>query len=54
MEVPINNCPELLVINSANAKKQYININSPDKTILEKALSFIELQIINKQQFLDY
>ena len=41
--------PALKVLNSATAKKQNIKTNSPDKTFLKEALSFIELQIINKK-----
>ena len=41
--------PALRVLNRATAKKQNIKANSPVKTFLKEALSFIELQIINKQ-----
>ena len=36
--------PALKVLNRATAKKQNIKTNSPDKTFLKEALSFIELQ----------
>ena len=36
-------------MNRATAKKQNIKDNSPDKTFLKEVLSFMELQIINKQ-----
>ena len=41
--------PALKVLNRATAKKQNIKANSPDKTLLKEALSFMELQIINKK-----
>ena len=41
--------PALKVLNRAIAKKQNIKTNSPDKTFLREVLSFMELQIINKQ-----
>ena len=41
--------PALIVLNRATAKKQNIKDNSPDKTFLKEDLSFMELQIINKQ-----
>ena len=41
--------PALKVLNRATAKKQNIKTNSPNKTFLKEALSFIELQILNKQ-----
>ena len=39
--------PALKVLNSATAKKQNIKTNSPDKTFLKEALSFIELYSSN-------
>ena len=41
--------PAFKVLNRATAKKQNIKTNSPDKTFLREVLSFMELQIINKQ-----
>ena len=41
--------PALKVLNRATDKKQNIKTNSPDKTFLKEALSFMELQVINKQ-----
>jgi len=39
----------LNVLNRATPKKQNIKTNSPNKTFLKEALSFIELEIINRQ-----
>ena len=41
--------PAFEVLNRATDKKQNIKTNSPNKTFLKEALSFMELQIINKQ-----